>query len=267
MDYLFKTSGLKVGYNNFFMSDIDICVENSSLNAILSPNTCGKTSLIKTFSGVILPLDGDIYLDGVKYSKRTFKKYKSKFGVVFEDFNIFLTDRVVDELYFPLVHLEYKKKNIKERVSLISSTLGIENILDKKISELSLYEKLLVSIATSIIHLPKILFIDDIFKFFNEEEKNGIMSCLKKIVSSLSISVLFTTSMVMDVIDVQNIYVITEKIKMHGNFKEIIKMDNELVKLGFDIPIMIDLSRKLQFYNLIDDIYFDPNEVVDKLWN
>lgn len=267
MDYLFKTSCLTVGYKDSIMSCIDISVSEASLCAILTPNSCGKSTLIKTLSGITLPLSGNIYLDGIKYSKGNFKKYQTKFGVVFEDFNIFLTDKVVNELYFPLVHLEYSKKKIKERVNLISSVMGIQNILYKSISELTMYEKALVSIAASIIHLPKILFIDDLFKFFDEKEKNDIMNCLKNIVNSLSISVLFTTSMVMDITLLDNIYVINGDIKMHGSFKEIIKMDNELTKLGFDIPIMIDLSRKLQFYNLIDDIYFNPNEVVDKLWN
>lgn len=52
-----------------------------------------------------------------------------------------------------------------------------------------------------------------------------------------------------------------------GNYSEVIKKDNELTKMGFDIPIMIDLSRKLEFYNLVDEIYYDEDRLVDKLWN
>ena len=51
-----------------------------------------------------------------------------------------------------------------------------------------------------------------------------------------------------------------------GSFDEIILQDNELTKLGFKIPMMIDLSRKLQFYDLLDDIYYDVDKVVDRLW-
>ena len=53
---------------------------------------------------------------------------------------------------------------------------------------------------------------------------------------------------------------------MSGTYKEIIMRDNELTKIGIEIPLMIDLSRKLQFYNLIDGLYYDPDKVVDKLW-
>ena len=64
-----------------------------------------------------------------------------------------------------------------------------------------------------------------------------------------------------------NIYVIgNNKIILHGNYDEIVKNDNELSKAGIEIPIMVDLSRKLQFYNLIDDIYYDVDKVVNALW-
>ena len=51
------------------------------------------------------------------------------------------------------------------------------------------------------------------------------------------------------------------------NYNWSYKNDNELSKMGIDIPLMIDLSRKLEFYNLVDKIYFDVDEVVNRLWN
>ena len=45
------------------------------------------------------------------------------------------------------------------------------------------------------------------------------------------------------------------KIQFIDTYKNIIYRDNDLTKMGFTIPVMIDLSRKLEFYNLLDDIY------------
>ena len=81
-------------------------------------------------------------------------------------------------------------------------------------------------------------------------------------------TVLYTTSNINDAINASNIIVMSHgKKAMEGTFEEIIKSDNELSKMGIDIPLMIDLSRKLEFYNLVDKIYFDVDEVVDRLWN
>ena len=121
--------------------------------------------------------------------------------------------------------------------------------------------------ATSIVNSPKILFLDDIFKYLSKKEKTEMFKILNAIISELHISILFTTSMIDDIVDLDNIIVVTDnKIVLNGSFKEIILQDNELTKYGFKIPIMIDLSRKLQFYNLIEDIYYDVDKVVDTLW-
>lgn len=269
MDCLFCIEDLDVGYDDVLIHDININVHKKSLNAILCPNNCGKSTLIKTFSGIVLPKRGNITLNNIKYSKNNFKKYMKNFGVVFEDFyDLYLGDQVIDELIFPLAHLEYSSKKIKNRVDYISKVLNITDILHRNISNLSLYEKVLVSIASSIVHLPKILFIDDILKYFNNSDRENILLLFNHIINELDISIIFTTSSVIDVKDISNVYVIGDyKIKMEGDFKSIIKMDNELTKLGFEIPLMVDLSRKLEFYNLVDEIYYSPDEVIDKLWN
>ena len=93
------------------------------------------------------------------------------------------------------------------------------------------------------------------------------MNILNNIRVFCKLSIIFTTSFIENVIGLDNIIVFSDgRKKFHGSFNEIIMEDNELTKMGFEIPIMIDLSRKLQFYNLVDDIYLDVDSVVNKLW-
>lgn len=93
------------------------------------------------------------------------------------------------------------------------------------------------------------------------------MNILNNIKNNYNISIVFTTSQISSIIDLENIIVLGNgKIVMQGNYNDIIKRDNELSKLGIEIPIMIDLSLKLQFYNLLDDIYYNVEGMVDKLW-
>ena len=134
MDCLLFIEDLDVGYDDILVKDININVQKKSLNAILCPNNCGKSTIIKTLSGIILPENGNITLNNVKYSKKDFKKYMKNFGVVFEDFyDYYLEDRVIDELTFPLAHLEYNGKMIKERINYIAKILDIKSILYTKI--------------------------------------------------------------------------------------------------------------------------------------
>ena len=46
----------------------------------------------------------------------------------------------------------------------------------------------------------------------------------------------------------------------------IIYQDEKLEKLGFNLPFIVKLSHNLMLYDLLDKVYFDSGEVMDKLW-
>ena len=268
MDEMFKLDKLDIGYDKKIVNNISLTVGEKELIAFLSPNNCGKTTLIKTLSGVIQRKDGAMYLDGELISKKNFKKYIRKVGVVFEDINNqYICEKVDDELKFPLIHLAYNYRKIKDRLKEVSEFLGIEDKLERNIRDLTLLDKAKVAIGVAIMHEPKLLFVDDIFKTLLPKDKEVIMDILKLLIVNHGMSVIFTTSDLNDCMNLKRIYVIGDKkIILHGSYEELLKNDNELSKAGIELPIMVDLSRKLQFYNLIDEMYYDVDKVVDALW-
>ena len=269
MKNLFYVENLSVGYyDKVILKDITFSVSKDCLTAILCPNNCGKTTLIKTLSGILRKKGGRVSVNNCSLSKRSFKKYILNIGVIFEDLNNqFICDRVIDEIRFPLINLAYRKKDIDFRVKRISKILAIDHLLDKEVFSLSILDKVKLLIAVSVVHLPKFLLVDDIFKFLKVKEQQEIFRIFRILNDEFGISIIFTTSLISSVIDADHIVVLGQGRKvMEGNFDSIIKQDNELAKLGLEIPIMIDLSRKLQFYNLVDTIYYDVDEVVNRLW-
>ena len=269
-DSLFTVHNISYSYNSNkkVLDDLSFNLEKSTINAVLCPNNCCKTTLIKALSGIIELKYGVITLNGIELSKETFADYVLEVGTVLEDIDDqFVCEKVNDELRYPLVNLGLKEKEIQERLDIIVPLFKISYILGKDILRLNHYEKVKVLIAASLIHSPKLLLLDDVFRFLSEKEKKDLFKILKNINTKLSITILFTTSCLMDTIDCNKIIVLSNNgILMEDTFENIIISDNELSKIGIEIPLMIDLSRKLQFYNLIDTIYYDPDKVVDKLW-
>ncbi len=243
-------------------------VKEESVVCVLSSNKGGKTSLIEAISGIIKIRQGNLFFKGTKITKDNFRIYATNFGVVLEDVDkAFIHTNVKRELEFPLLNLGYKKKDIESRVDKISKITKIEKILDKEISQLSKFEKVKLAITVSILHLPKILYLDDIFRELSLKEKDGLRSILKELNKDLKMTIIFTSSDLGDAIELDYIIVLdNRKKKLEGTFKEVILEDNELTKIGINIPMMIDLSRKLQFYKLLDDIHYEVEEVVDILW-
>ena len=254
--------------NNKIIDDLCFALRENTVNAFLSSNNSCKTTLIKLLSGIIPIKSGKVIVNDIELNKNSFKKYIINISTILDDVEEqFICDTVLEELRYPLINLKYKSPKIDEQIDYVTSILKIKSIVNKNISELSYYEKVKVLISASIVHSPKVLLIDDILRFLNKKEKEEIIKLLNRISNEMDITILFTTSDIEDVVELSNIYVLNKgKLIMSGSFDSIIMKDNELSKMGFEIPLMIDLSRKLEFYNLIDKIYFDPDKVVDELW-
>jgi energy-coupling factor transport system ATP-binding protein len=270
MEKIMEVDELNLTINDKKVIDnLSFSIEEGSLNAFLCSNSSGKTTLIKTLSGIINNDSGKIVVNDIELSKKNFKDYALSISTILEDVdNSFLCNKVEDEIRYPLNNLDYDLLEINRIVENLSELLKISTILGKDISRLTQFEKVKTLIAASIAHTPKVLLVDDILRFLNEKEKKEIIKIFKSINTKLNIAIIFTTSDINDIIDLKNIYVFNNlSIAFKGTYKEVIKKDNDLTKFGFYIPTMIDLSRKLEFYNLLDEIYYDKDRLVDKLWN
>lgn len=269
MNEILKVKNISKTLDTDLFSNLTFSFKEGTINAILMPGNSGKTTLIKTLTGIIYSDEGSIIIDSTEVRKDNLSEFIVKISTILDDIsNQFICNKVIEELKFPLENLGYKDKKIDDLVEEIADLVDIKLILGKDNSRLTYIEKVKVLIGASIIHNPKILFIDDIFKLLNQKEKVEVRKIINKINKKFNTTIVLTSSDLEDVIDLKNIIVIKDKkIFLEGSFDKIVEKDNELVKMGISIPLMVDLSMKLKFYNLVDKIYYDPDKVVDTLWN
>lgn len=264
MDIL-KIENLNFSYSDRVIFDkLSFSLKEKTINSILGTNSSGKTTLIKLLSGILV-CNKSIQLDNLDLTKRTFREYSKLIGVCF--YNNFLFEDVVSELVFSLENLNYSDKDIKKRMEETSSLFEIKKLLNKKLNQLTELEKVKVAIASTIMHQPKIIFLDDIFENLKYEEYVEVSKCLNKIIQKYNITVLYTTNKLENCLLSDNVVFMDEgNIILHDTVEEILKKDNTLAKNGLIMPIMVDLSLKLQFYGLVDEVIMDVEGMVDKLW-
>lgn len=265
MDKILEVNSLNHSFNDkVIFNNLQFSIKKSTTNLILGPNSCGKTTLIRLLCG-IFKSSNNITVNNVVLNKNNLKDYLLSIGVVFfDDQNKFLFDKVIDELSFPLENLNYKRRDIKNRINEVKELLQLWDIVNKKIEDLTPFEEVKTLIGVSIMHKPKIIFLDNALSKLTRIEVKELFTILNEIKQDITICI--TSSNMEDILLFDNVIVIGEEEIIEGTPKKVLEKDNELTRRGLFIPSMIDLSLKLGFYGLLDDIITDVNWMVDRLW-
>ena len=131
MSLVMEVSDLNFSYDgDKIIDDISLTFEEKTINAILSPNGSGKTTLVKVLSGLLVG-SGKIVIDGLTLYKKNLKKCARSISVILDDIeNEFLCEKVIDEIKYPLINLNYKTKDINQIVDKVSDIANIRSILD-----------------------------------------------------------------------------------------------------------------------------------------
>ena len=258
---------------NFFygqhqiLKNINLNIKEHSFTTILGPNSSGKSTLIKLLLG-LEKTEGKIKIDGILLTKETISDIRKQLGVVFENSSDQLISKTVEEcLNFSLENTNYPKTKRKKQINKIINELKLESILAKDLHNLSIGEKQKVAFATTLVTEPKILILDGAFTMIENKTKNEILKILKDLQKNKKITIIMTTNDTNDCLLGDKIVIIQEgTIIKEGSTEEVCKEEKLFRQIGLELPFMVDLSIKLQYYGLIDKIIYDMNEMVDTIW-
>ncbi|MEG1494888.1 MAG: energy-coupling factor ABC transporter ATP-binding protein [Bacilli bacterium] len=245
--------------------DFNLSIKEGSYISISGANKCGKTTLIKLIAG-ILPNNGSIILN---YSYLDTKdNITPDLGIVLSNMkNSFITNSVYKELCFTLENLKYPPDLIEKRVVEVSKKLKIAHLLESKIDDLTTREKQILLIACALIHKPKILLLDNPFYLLNKEDILLFKKLFLQLKNRDHVTIVFMSNNLEDTLDSDYLYILNQgKIAIEGEPISVMQQEKLLTKLGLELPFLVDLSHKLKFYGLIDDIIIDMESMVNKLW-
>jgi len=265
---IIKVKSMSFKYdNNYIFKDFDLDINPRSFVCIIGKNGSGKSTLAKILIGLYQAY-GYITIDGYLLNNFYLKKIRRVFSVCFDNADDhFIGETVKDDLAFSLENLEYSREEIEACISNIAKKFKLDGILEKSPNELTNSEKEKVAIASSLIHNPKILLLDESIHKLNASDKKLVFKILKEYQEEHELTIILITHNLEDTLYSDRIIVLDKgKIILDDN-KEKIYEDDKLEKLGFKLPFMVKLSHNLMLYDLIDKIYFDEKELVDILWH
>lgn len=264
---MIKITNLNFNYKSKqLFNGLNMEIEKGKITSIIGPNGSGKSTLVKILIG-LYNYNGTIKINDILLLKDNIKEIRKSVGVVFTNpDNQFVAETVMDDIAFTLENMNYKKKDIRKKIEEITKYLGIYDILEYNPHDLNSNQKQLVSLASALVHDPKILILDEALTMLDPFDKEKILNILKEL-NNKGLTILNISHDIEDTLISDKIYVLNEgKIVLSGTKEEVYKEENILHNLGFELPFMVELSNRLMFYDLIDHVIYDMEEMVDNLW-
>ena len=169
------TKNLNKNFKDFrVLNNISLELKKGEITGLLGVNGAGKSTLIRILAGYYDDWDGQISMNGLNY-KKNLKEIKKITGYLPENNPLYKEMYVEEYLKFIISLYRIKVENYNE---IIEKT-GLSDVLKKKISILSKGFKQRIGIASSIIHNPLLLLLDEPISGLDPLQLNEIRGLIK----------------------------------------------------------------------------------------
>ena len=263
----FKSAKRELGLKGYFktllsrkseikkaLNDVDLEVNEGEFLGIIGPNGAGKSTLIKILTGVLTPSSGKaLVLNMIPYEQRL--KYTKNIGVVFGQRTQLWWDLPVKDSFELLKHIfNIPEEVFKENIETFSRILDIDNYLKTPVRKLSLGERMRCDLAASLLHNPKIVYLDEPTIGLDVEAKHRIREFLKEL-NKKGVTIILTTHDMGDVEELCPRIIIIDKGKkiFDGPLKDIKK------KFGKERILVIEFHESVNK----DELKFDGVKLLE----
>ncbi|HBL8239824.1 TPA: ABC transporter ATP-binding protein [Listeria monocytogenes] len=189
---------------------INLEVEKGSLFAFLGENGAGKSTTLSMICTESEPTSGEIYIDDEKLTFKNRKLFRQKLGVVFQENVLDDLLTVRENLYNRSSLYGKTKAEITERLALVSSIMGIEDILNRRFEKLSGGQKRRAEIARAIMHDPEILLLDEPTTGLDPKTRVSVWKIIDYLREELGMTVFLTTHYLEEAKDADQLAVINK---------------------------------------------------------
>jgi len=175
------------------LRDISFDIDDGEVVGYIGPNGAGKSTTIKIMSGILVPDSGTCEIMGrIPWNDRI--EHVRNIGVVFGQRSQLMWDIPVMDS-FELLKDIYKvpQADYKKNLDRLTEILNLSKILETPVRQLSLGQRMRCEISASLLHSPRILFLDEPTIGLDAVSKVAVRDFIKDINREKGVTIILTT--------------------------------------------------------------------------
>jgi len=217
------------------VNDISFQINEGEIVGYVGPNGAGKSTTIKMLSGILSPTSGKILVDGrVPYQDR--KENAKNIGVVFGQRTQLWWDLPLVESFEVLKQIyNISEDDFNNRLHFFNELFKLDKIMKSTVRTLSLGERMKADITASLLHNPKILFLDEPTIGLDYNAKKNMHHAIKTIKDKYNTTIILTTHDLKDIEKLCNKIIILDNgsIVYNGSLEDMMNQYGFMKRIEF----------------------------------
>jgi biotin transport system ATP-binding protein/energy-coupling factor transport system ATP-binding protein len=247
------------------LTDVTFQINEGAYVGMIGPNGCGKTTLIKHLNGLLLPSEGDVWVDGLNTKDAVAnREIRQKTGMIFQNpDNQIVGMSVEEDISFGPGNLELPPDEIRDRVQNALTLVGLEGYGQKPPHTLSGGEKQLVAIAGVLAMNPSHIALDEPTSFLDPAGRKKVLDVIRML-NDQGITIVHITHDMDEIVHADHVLVIEDgKLLLNGDPRTVFTQFEWLNDLGLGAPKVTELMWR--FKRMGSDIRHDVL-TADEAW-
>ena len=184
-DIIIQVKGLKKNFGNLeVLKGVDMEIDRGEVVVIIGPSGSGKSTFLRCLNLLEKPTEGDILFHGESILKKgmNIDKYREKFGMVFQLFNLFENLSVLDNVSIGQRKVKNISKEEADKYSLeLLKKVGLADKVNAYPSQLSGGQKQRVAIARTLAMNPEVILFDEATSALDPEMVGEVLQIMRKL--------------------------------------------------------------------------------------
>jgi len=239
---MIRIKQLTARQGNFLLGPIDLDLEPGGYLTILGPSGAGKTVLLEICLGLVAPVSGELWLEGVEVTR--LPPEQRQIAYLPQDLALFPHLSVRDNILFGARQQRLDPDVIQSRLQELIDLLALDDILGRPaVGTLSGGEKQRVALARALLPGPRLLFLDEPFSALDAAIKRQLQVKLRQINREMGVSLLHVTH------DQEEALLLGERIAVliGGRLRQVGSRDDIYYR-----PASLDVARVLRNQNIYE---------------